>query len=61
MDIKSLLGKKEEEVVNELEKKDKKHRIVKRDNEAFATTMDYDENRANLEIEAGVVVHLFFG
>lgn len=56
-----LVGKSEQEVVSKLKEDDKTYRVVKRDDEEYMKTMDYDENRLNLSIEAGVVVSIVVG
>ena len=57
----SLVGKSEKEVLVKLKEDNKVYRVVKRDDEEYMKTMDYDENRLNLSIEAGVVVSIIVG
>jgi hypothetical protein len=56
-----LVGKSEEEAVISLTEQKKKFRIKRKGQEEMALTMDYDEERLNLEIEAGTVVAVSIG
>jgi hypothetical protein len=59
--IDCLVGKSEDEVVESLKKDNKVYRVVRRDKEEFMKSMDYDQNRLNLEIESGTVVSISIG
>jgi len=62
MDISNFIGKKEEEVTKELKNDGKMvYHIARRDDESFARTMDYRQDRVNLEIQAGMVVSAIIG
>jgi len=58
--IKCFIGKSEEAVVENLKEDKQLYRISKRDGTSSMMTMDYDESRMNLEIEAGIVVNICF-
>jgi len=51
----TLLGKSENEAINELESKDKIYRVVGRDGEYLPATQDFNEQRINLYIVDGTV------
>lgn len=56
-----VLGKTEEEARLFLNENDVKHRVVRKDDEYYIVTCDFDDNRANLEFDNDVVTYCYNG
>jgi hypothetical protein len=53
-----MIGEREEDVIEKIEKAGMKYRIMKKDGESFMGTMDFDPMRFNLTIENGIVTNI---
>lgn len=57
----SVLGKTEEEARAFLNENGVKHRVVRKDDENYIVTCDFDDKRANLEFDNDVVTYCYNG
>ncbi len=57
----SIIGRKTDEVLMEIEKRGYESRLASIDGEEFMLTMDLNLKRINLHIEKGIVIGSFIG